>query len=79
MMITPITPAKIRNIIAGGASFLKVDGEGLGSGIGETCCAAAGEPVDLFHFDSGINERPRKRKKWMSRNETNAAPIAPEM
>ena len=55
------------------------DGGALDNGIGEACCVAAGDRVDAFHCDSEINDRPSKRKKWISRNETNAAPIAPEM
>src|ERR1043166_3439376 len=79
IMITPMMAAKIRNIIAGGPWFVPADGDALGNAVGEACCATAGGGVPAFHCDCGINENPRKRKKWISRNETKAAPIAPEM
>ena len=53
-------------------------GDALEIADGEACCALAGVGTGAFHCDAGTNEKPRKRKKWISKNETNAAPIAPE-
>ena len=55
------------------------DCDALGDGTGEACRMVEDEWDDAFHCDSGIKDMPSKTKKWISRNETNAAPIAPEM
>src|SRR5437016_1384798 len=78
-MISPITPAKIRNMIAGGAAALLEIRDGVGDSVGEAYCALAGVGVGAVHCEAGTNEKPRNKKKWISKNETNAAPIAPEM
>ncbi len=54
-------------------------GDAVGNGVGEAYCALRGVGADVFHCEAGTNEMPRNRKKWISKNETKAAPIAPEM
>jgi hypothetical protein len=58
---------------------LLVLGAAVGAGEGEAYWLAAGLGAGAFHADDGMNENARDRKKWISKNETNAAPIAPEM
>ena len=53
--------------------------DGVEDGVGEAYCALAGVGVGAVHCEAGTNEKPRNKKKWISKNETNAAPIAPEM
>jgi hypothetical protein len=66
-------------MIAGGASALFEVRDGVGNGVDDADCMLAGVGVGAVHCEAGINEKPRRRKKWISKNETKAAPIAPEM
>ncbi len=79
MMIAPITPAIILKTITGGAWALLAVGDAAGKGVGEAYCALPGDVAGAFHCEAGTKEKPSSRKKWISKNETNAAPIAPEM
>ena len=77
-MITPIKPAKIRNIMTGGGELPDVR-----AGVGESNGNVAGDWVVVagltggFHADSGMNEKPSNMQKCKRKIETNAAPTAP--
>ena len=79
MMINPITPAIIRKMITGGACALLDVGDAIGDGEAEACCALTGVWAGAFHCEAGTNENPSSTKKGMRRNDTNTAPIAPEV
>jgi hypothetical protein len=52
---------------------------GAGDGDVDVYGAFIGLRAGAAHCEAGMNEKPRNRKKWRSKNETSTAPTAPEM